>query len=107
MMGRHLTAELVHIAPLEREGMMRRIVILLALVGAGVLIARKFRVHERLMARCEAMFERLPHSAPGEPPKLHERVMKQCEAMFQQTRATSTAEKTSDALQQRGVATAG
>ena len=86
---------------------MRRIVILLALLGGGFLLARRFKVHQRLMARCEAMFERLPHSAPGATPKLHERVMKQCESMCQQTCAASTAETASDAPEQRGVARAG
>jgi hypothetical protein len=54
----------VHIVPTESEGTMRRIVILLILLGGGFLLARKLKVHERLMARCEAMFERMPDTFP-------------------------------------------
>ena len=45
---------------------MRRIVIVGALVGAGILVARAFgpKLHERLMARCEGMFERMPDTFP-------------------------------------------
>jgi hypothetical protein len=45
---------------------MRRIVIVGAFVGAGMLIARARmpNLHERLMARCEAMFERMPDTFP-------------------------------------------
>ena len=43
---------------------MRRIVILLALLGGGFLLARRFKLHERLMARCEAMFEQMPDGCP-------------------------------------------
>ena len=45
---------------------MRRIVILGALVGAGALVLRAVGVqlHERLAARCEAMFERMPDTFP-------------------------------------------
>ena len=45
---------------------MRRIVIVGAFVGVGILIvrARVPKLHERLMARCEAMFERMPDTFP-------------------------------------------
>lgn len=45
---------------------MRRIVIVGAFVGVGILIARARmpKLHERLMARCEAMFERMPDTLP-------------------------------------------
>lgn len=45
---------------------MRRIVILGALVGVGILVARARvpKLHERLMARCETMFERMPDTFP-------------------------------------------
>ena len=47
---------------------MRRIVIGGALAGVGVLIARalgpKLKLHERLMARCEGMFEQMPDDFP-------------------------------------------
>ena len=45
---------------------MRRIVIVGALGAACVLIARARlpKLHERLMARCEAMFERMPDTFP-------------------------------------------
>lgn len=45
---------------------MRRIVIFGALVGLGILIvrARAPKLHERLMARCEGMFERMPDTFP-------------------------------------------
>lgn len=45
---------------------MRRIVIVGGLVGVGVLLvrARVPRLHERLVARCEAMFERMPDTFP-------------------------------------------
>jgi hypothetical protein len=45
---------------------MRRLLIVGALLGIGTLIvrARVPRLHERLMARCEAMFERMPDTFP-------------------------------------------
>lgn len=45
---------------------MRRFVIFGALVGIGVLATRVRvpRLHERLMARCEGMFDRMPDSFP-------------------------------------------
>ena len=45
---------------------MRRIVIVGTLVGVGVLIVRGRvpKLHERLMARCESMFERMPDTFP-------------------------------------------
>lgn len=45
---------------------MRRIAIVGALVGVGVLVvrARGAQFHERLMARCEGMFERMPDTFP-------------------------------------------
>jgi hypothetical protein len=43
---------------------MRRLVIVAALVGGGLLIARVTKLHQRLMARCEAMFERMPDTFP-------------------------------------------
>jgi len=45
---------------------MRRIAIIGALAGVGILIARARvpKLHERLMARCEAMFERMPDTFP-------------------------------------------
>ena len=92
---------------------MRRIIIIggvlvgVAFVVAAVRRGRGAKLHERLMARCEAMFERLPHSTPGAAPKLHERMMKQCEAMFQQKRATPTAENANEAGEERCVVCAG
>ena len=45
---------------------MRRIVIVGAIVGVGVLVvrARVPKLHERLVARCESMFERMPDTFP-------------------------------------------
>jgi hypothetical protein len=45
---------------------MRRIVIGAALAGVGVLIARALgsKLHKRLMARCERMFEQMPDDFP-------------------------------------------
>ena len=45
---------------------MRRIVIVGSLAGVGVLIARALgpKLHERLMARCEGMFEQMPDDFP-------------------------------------------
>jgi hypothetical protein len=45
---------------------MRRIVIGAALAGVGVLVARALgpKLHERLMARCEGMFEQMPDDFP-------------------------------------------
>lgn len=45
---------------------MRRFVIFGVLVGLGILAtrARVPRLHERLMARCEGMFDRMPDSFP-------------------------------------------
>ena len=45
---------------------MRRIVIVGAFMGVGILIvrARVPKLHDRLMARCEAMFERMPDTFP-------------------------------------------
>ena len=47
---------------------MRRILIVGVLTGVGFLIVRviapKLKLHERLMARCEAMFEQMPDSFP-------------------------------------------
>jgi hypothetical protein len=45
---------------------MRRIAIVGAFVGVGILIlrARVPKLHERLMARCEGMFERMPDTFP-------------------------------------------
>lgn len=47
---------------------MRRTAMVGALVGVGVLVVwtRRAKLHERLMAQCEAMFERMPD---GFPPK--------------------------------------
>ena len=46
--------------------MMRRIVLGTALAGVGVLVGRILapRVHARLLAACERMFEELPDSFP-------------------------------------------
>ena len=45
---------------------MRRLAIGAALIGAGVLVARALapRLHARLMAGCERMFEQMPDSFP-------------------------------------------
>jgi hypothetical protein len=45
---------------------MRRILIVGAFVAAGVLVARALlpKLQERLLARCEAMFERMPDTFP-------------------------------------------
>ena len=45
---------------------MRRIVIVGSLAGVGVLIAGALgpKLHERLMARCEGMFEQMPDDFP-------------------------------------------
>jgi hypothetical protein len=45
---------------------MRRIVIVGALVGFGVLVVRLRapKLHERVMAHCEGMFERMPDTFP-------------------------------------------
>jgi hypothetical protein len=45
---------------------MRRIAIGAALAGVGVLVARAFapKLHARLMAGCERMFEQMPDSFP-------------------------------------------
>jgi hypothetical protein len=45
---------------------MRRLAIIGPLVGVGILLvrARLPRLHERLMARCEGMFERMPDTFP-------------------------------------------
>jgi hypothetical protein len=45
---------------------MRRLVITGALIGVGVLVARALapRLHARLMAGCERMFEQMPDSFP-------------------------------------------
>jgi hypothetical protein len=45
---------------------MRRIAILGALAAVGVLVvwARGAKLHERLMAHCEGMFERMPDTFP-------------------------------------------
>jgi hypothetical protein len=45
---------------------MRRIAIGAALAGVGVLVARALapKLHERLMAACERMFEQMPESFP-------------------------------------------
>ena len=48
--------------------MMRRITIAATLAGVGMLIARalgpKLKLHERLMAWCEGMFEQMPEDFP-------------------------------------------
>ena len=48
--------------------MMRRILAGATLAGFGVVIARalgpKLKLHERLTARCEAMFEQMPDDFP-------------------------------------------
>ena len=47
---------------------MRRIARAAAFTGAGVLVARaivpKLKLHERLMARCERMFQQMPEDFP-------------------------------------------
>ena len=45
---------------------MKRLAIGAALAGVGVLVARALapKLHERMIARCEAMFEELPDSFP-------------------------------------------
>ena len=45
---------------------MRRMVVVGALVGVAVVIVRRLvpGLHERLMARCEGMFERMPDTFP-------------------------------------------
>jgi hypothetical protein len=45
---------------------MRRIAIVSALVGVGILIVRPRmpKLHERLMARCEGMLDRMPETFP-------------------------------------------
>ncbi len=45
---------------------MRRIAVAAALIGAGVLTARALapRLHARMLAACEGMFEHMPDSFP-------------------------------------------
>lgn len=47
---------------------MKRIATAAALTGVGVLVARaiatKLKLHERLMARCERMFQEMPEDLP-------------------------------------------
>lgn len=43
---------------------MRRVLIVAAVVAAGVIVARKLKLHERLMAYCEGIFERMPDTFP-------------------------------------------
>jgi hypothetical protein len=45
---------------------MRRLLAVGALLGVGVLVVRPrlSKVHERLMAHCEGMFERMPDTFP-------------------------------------------
>lgn len=45
---------------------MRRTAIIGSLLGVGVLVARTHghKLHERVMAHCEAMFERMPDTFP-------------------------------------------
>lgn len=45
---------------------MRRTVIIGAIVGVGVMVVRTrgMKLHERLMAACERMFERMPDTFP-------------------------------------------
>ena len=45
---------------------MRRIAIIAAVIGASALVLRAgaVKLHERLAARCEAMFERMPDTFP-------------------------------------------
>jgi hypothetical protein len=45
---------------------MRRIALIAALTGVGVLVARALapKLHERLLARCERMFEQMPDDFP-------------------------------------------
>ena len=47
---------------------MRRIATAAVLTGVGVLVARaivpKLKLHERLMARCERMFQEMPEDLP-------------------------------------------
>ena len=47
---------------------MKRIATAAALTGVGVLVARaivpKLKLHERLMARCERMFQEMPDDLP-------------------------------------------
>ena len=47
---------------------MKRIAAAAALTGMGVLVARavvpKLKLHERLMARCERMFQQMPEDFP-------------------------------------------
>jgi hypothetical protein len=43
---------------------MRRVLVFAAVVGAGVIVARTLKLHERLMAYCEGIFERMPDTFP-------------------------------------------
>ncbi|HEU4980015.1 MAG TPA: hypothetical protein VFT14_02290 [Solirubrobacterales bacterium] len=65
---------------------MRRIAAAAALTGVGVLVARavvpKLKLHERLMTRCERMFQQMPEDFP---PK---RIMRGIEEIRADTRRT-------------------
>ncbi|HSD22868.1 MAG TPA: hypothetical protein VLB79_00935 [Solirubrobacterales bacterium] len=65
---------------------MRRIATAATLVGVGVLLARaiapKLKLHERLMARCERMFQQMPEDFP---PKRIERGIEEVRANTERT----------------------
>jgi hypothetical protein len=84
---------------------MRRIVIVGVLVGVGVLTVRAHlpKLHERLVARCETMFERMPDTFP--PKKMMrgiaeirantERILELLEADKQSAETSRTVDPTS------------
>lgn len=43
---------------------MKRFLFLLAVLGVGGFVARKAKLHERVMAHCEGMFEHMPDTFP-------------------------------------------
>jgi hypothetical protein len=43
---------------------MKRFLFVVALLGAGVVVARKAKLHQRVMAHCEGMFEQMPDTFP-------------------------------------------
>jgi hypothetical protein len=43
---------------------MKRSLFVIAVLGAGVFVARKAKLHERVMAHCQGMFEHMPDTFP-------------------------------------------
>ena len=62
----HSTSNKARVVPRREVRKMRRFAIAAALVAVGVLVVRvRLRnLHERLAARCEAMFDRMPDTFP-------------------------------------------